>query len=312
MLTMRAYVGVTDGDWFRFLRDRPQLDEVNFWKPGSGSGQFRALDPGELFLFKLHASDGGAVVGGATFMCSSRFPAWVAWEAFGEKNGAVDFPQMRARIERYRREPIGQGEVEIGCLILREPFFFEESDWIPAPRDWRPSTQQGKGYDLTSGIGRELWDAVSDRWVRANAASVEIPSDPSVPMFREALGRLRLGQGSFRLMVIDAYERRCAVTREKALPALQAAHIRPVTQGGLHQIANALLLRSDVHALYDHGYVTITPELEFRVSRRLHTDFDNGKHYVALEGTELWLPRSPDDFPNRDSLEWHADEIFLR
>lgn len=35
---MRAFVGVTDGDWFRFLRARPELDEVNFWQPGGGRG----------------------------------------------------------------------------------------------------------------------------------------------------------------------------------------------------------------------------------------------------------------------------------
>jgi len=39
---MRLYVGVTDGQWFRFLRERAPLDEVNFWQP-SGSRGFRAL-----------------------------------------------------------------------------------------------------------------------------------------------------------------------------------------------------------------------------------------------------------------------------
>jgi putative restriction endonuclease len=259
---MRAYVAVTDGDWFRYLRDRPHLEEVNFWKPGSGSGRFRAVEPGELFLFKLHAQDGGAIAGGGTFMWYSRFPSWAAWEAFGEKNGAATFPEMLARIERYRREPV-HSEVEVGCIIVRDPFFFEDRDWITGPSDWRPSTQQGKTYDLTSGIGRELWDAVSERWARTRAGELALPDDPADPMFREGIGSIRLGQGSFRLMVMDAYARQCAVTREKALPALQAAHIRPVKVGGRHQISNALLLRSDVHALYDHGYVTITPEFEF-------------------------------------------------
>jgi len=308
---MRAFVGVTDGDWFRFLRARPELDEVNFWQPGGGR-EFRALDPGELFLFKLHARDGGAIVGGATFMYYLRFPSWLVWETFGEKNGAATFPEMQARIERYRRESIDRGDVEIGCVILNQPFFFGESDWIPAPRDWHANIVQGKTYDLTTGVGRELWDSVSEHWARVNAADPDRPTEPASPMFREALGRVRLGQGTFRLMVTDAYERRCAVTREKALPALQAAHIRPVTEGGQHQIANGLLLRSDVHALFDHGYVTITPDLEFRVSRRLKTDFDNGEHYLALEGTDLWLPKRPDELPNKGFLEWHTDEVFLR
>ena len=51
---MEIYVGVTDNDWYRFLSQLPNVGEVNFWQPG-GSSQFRALQPGELFLFKLQA-----------------------------------------------------------------------------------------------------------------------------------------------------------------------------------------------------------------------------------------------------------------
>jgi putative restriction endonuclease len=49
----RLFVGVTDNDWFRFLRAR-HPDEVNFWQP-SGSSTFQALEPGQPFLFKLHS-----------------------------------------------------------------------------------------------------------------------------------------------------------------------------------------------------------------------------------------------------------------
>lgn len=46
---MKAYVGVTDRDWYRFLLGRPDLDEVNFWQP-SGGRAFRAIKPGDPFL----------------------------------------------------------------------------------------------------------------------------------------------------------------------------------------------------------------------------------------------------------------------
>ena len=60
---MKAFVGITDRDWFELLSSLPQLDEVNFWQP-SGKQQFRALAPGELFLFKLHSPDNFIVGGG--------------------------------------------------------------------------------------------------------------------------------------------------------------------------------------------------------------------------------------------------------
>ena len=72
--------------------------------------------------------------------------------------------------------------------------------------------------------------------------------------------RPRLGQGAFRVLVTDIYERRCAVTQERTLPALEAAHIRPYGDGGAHEAENGLLLRRDIHSLFDAGYVTVTPE----------------------------------------------------
>lgn len=119
---MKAYVGVTDREWFDFLRARPGIDEVNFWQP-SGGRRFSVLQPGDLFLFKLHAPV-NAIVGGGVFLWADNFPAWLAWEAFEEKNGASSFEAMRLRIERYRRHPISATGVEqIGCILLGEPFF---------------------------------------------------------------------------------------------------------------------------------------------------------------------------------------------
>ena len=60
--TMKIWVGVTDGDWFSYLRAHAP-DEVNFWQP-SGSKQFKVLQPGEPFLFKLHSPQNYIVGGG--------------------------------------------------------------------------------------------------------------------------------------------------------------------------------------------------------------------------------------------------------
>jgi putative restriction endonuclease len=123
--------------------------------------------------------------------------------------------------------------------------------------------------------------------------------------------RSRLGQGTFRVVVTDIYQRRCAMTGEKALPVLQAAHIRPVSEGGTHRTDNGLLLRSDVHTLFDRGYMSIAPNLRVRVSRRLRTDFNNGEHYYCLNDSPLLLPTSEIDRPAQEFLEWHRDVKFL-
>ena len=101
------------------------------------------------------------------------------------------------------------------------------------------------------------------------------------------------------------------MTGERVLPVLQAAHILPVSEGGAHRVDNGLLLRSDIHTLFDGGYVTVAPNYQFRVSRRLRDDFDNGEEYLQLQGRELWLPSNLGDHPAHEFLEWHGDTVFL-
>ncbi|HWP36421.1 MAG TPA: HNH endonuclease [Gemmatimonadales bacterium] len=307
MTSLKAFVAVTDNDWFRFLRARPELDEVNFWQPGGGR-QFRALDTGQPFLFKLHHPE-NFIVGGGFFTHFSLLPATLAWEAFGEKNGAASFSEMRERIEKYRRVATDpHADYTIGCIILQDPFFLERRDWIDPPAGFHPNIVVGKTYDLRSSPGRELWEAVQ---ARRTGSVVGRVAEAAQSMYGEPrLVRQRIGQGTFRVLVTDTYERRCAVTREKALPVLQAAHIRPVSEGGAHRVDNGLLLRSDVHTLFDRGYLTVTPDFRLRVSRRLRDDFDNGEHYYQYEQSALWVPERADDRPSREFLEWHADTVF--
>lgn len=306
---MKAFVGVTDREWWEFLRRQAGIAEVNFWQP-SGSSTFRALRPGQPFLFKLHAPD-NFIVGGGFFATFSKLPVSLAWETFGVQNGARTLPEMRARIEHYRKiRPAPHEDYEIGCIILADPFFLDQRQWIPIPASFKLNTVRGKGYDLTEVEGRELWEAV----LLARAATRQRVAEPE-PMgeiFGEpTLFRPRLGQGAFRVAVTDAYGRRCAVTGEKTLPVLEAAHIRPVASGGRHEISNGLLFRSDIHTLFDRGYVTVTPELRFRVSPRLRTDWKNGREYYALEGREVEVPAKGGLRPEREGLEWHGDTIFF-
>ncbi|MEB2285877.1 MAG: restriction endonuclease [Polyangiaceae bacterium UTPRO1] len=304
---MKLYVGITDRDWFEFLSRRPGIDEVNFWQP-SGSRAFRVLQPGEPFLFKLH-SPVNFIVGGGFLARYSPLPVELAWDAFGEKNGAGSLDEMRLRIAKYRRVRADPREsFTIGCIILVEPFFFPRDKWIPIPSEFPKHVQQGKSYDAATGTGRAIWSAVED--VLHHDRQFAVAESDALMWGTPGLVRRRLGQGSFRVLVTDTYERRCAITREKALPVLQAAHIRPVTKAGQHRVDNGILLRSDVHTLFDQGYLTVTPEHRVRVSGRLKKDFDNGEHYYQLDGSELWVPQRSEDRPNREFLAWHADTVF--
>jgi putative restriction endonuclease len=136
---LKAFVGVTDNDRFNFLAGLAGIDEVNFWQPGGGH-RFSALVPGDPFLFKLHAPF-NFIAGGGFFAHSTLLPVSLAWDASGERNGAATFQEMRRLIER-RRRVIGQSDYQIGCILLEQPFFFRQEDWIPAPEDWHRNIVQ--------------------------------------------------------------------------------------------------------------------------------------------------------------------------
>lgn len=315
---MRGFVGNTDFDWYSFLKERQPLDEVNFWQP-SGGDTFRALEPGEPFFFRLK-SPYYAIAGFGLFARHEIIPARLAWEAFGQLNGARDFDEMCRRIERYRRgqpaDPLRQ--YRIGCLMISQPVFFDEADWVREPAGFSRNIVRGAGFDLAASEGRRMWEACLER-VQAHrvpiAAEAGAQPDQVAEGSRHGKPRVvlpRLGQGTFRVAVTQAYERSCAVTHEHSLPVLEAAHIRPWGDGGPHRVSNGLLLRADVHRLFDAGYVTVTPDLRFQVSRRLKDEFENGKVYYAVDGQRIAAPRSEVDRPDPDCLRWHNENVFER
>jgi putative restriction endonuclease len=120
----------------------------------------------------------------------------------------------------------------------------------------------------------------------------------------------RLGQGIFRVAVMDAYGRACAVTQEHSLPALEASHIQPYAKDGPHDVRNGILLRADLHRLFDQGYLTITPEYRLEVSPRLKEDYQNGRSYYPLHGSSVVVPATAADAPNVDFLRWHNDRVY--
>ena len=109
--------------------------------------------------------------------------------------------------------------------------------------------------------------------------------------------RPRLGQGAFRVVVTDSYSRQCAVTDERILPALDAAHIRPYADGGEHEARIGLLLRRDIHSLFDAGYVTVTPEYRREVSRRIREEFEKWSRLLCNARRDDHLTRQHGPLP---------------
>jgi putative restriction endonuclease len=319
---MRGYVANTDYDWFTFLRAlEPPIDEVNFWRPGSETS-FRAVEPDDPFFFKLKAPR-NAIAGFGYFAHFSRLPVSMAWEVYREANGARAFGEIRERLLRFRSrfgmETDPKQDFWIGCILVNQTIFFNENEWVRVPDDFTGPIVQGKTYDLSHGEGERMWLECVARaarrpyWMgvpteqRSIIADAPITGGYGLP----TRGHPRRGQRSFRIAVLDSYGRRCAVTNEKTLPALEAAHIRDYRDVYEHALNNGILLRADIHKLFDTGYVTVTPDFHFEVSRRIKEEFENGRDYYKLHGGPVRLPENPSERPLVDALSWHNEQRFL-
>jgi HNH endonuclease len=307
---MRGFVANTDYQWYEFLSARPDIDEVNFWQPG-GEREFKILRPGQPVLFRLK-SPHNAIAGVGFFVQFSILPVSLAWAAFSVKNGAESERAMRDRVEKYRRrfdKGTGPGEdYRIGCILLAEPTFFPAGSWVREPRDWSPQIVQGRTLDLSTGEGLRIWTEVMDRIGRRRVIAERAPEGRRYGAAQVI--QPRLGQGIFRVLVTDVYRRRCAVTGERTLPVLEAAHVRPYAEGGRHELSNGILLRSDLHTLFDRGYLTITPNYHIEVSRRIRDEFENGRDYYALHGRDVKVPAGHDERPAPILLDWHNTHKF--
>jgi len=310
---MKFWVGVTDNTWFNYLAKR-KLDEANFWQP-SATPPFKGAPIGMPFLFKLKRPY-NHIAGGGFFITYSRLPVSLAWEVFGEKNGAASIDDLRAMLGPLSGRKGLSGE--IGCTVLANPFFLPREKWIADPPGWSGNIVRGKMYESSSSDGASIWPVLEQSMLGAHDESFDDkPSpeftinEPSEKYGNPALVKPRLGQSSFRVLVTDAYKRKCAITGESTLAALEAAHIVPYSKEGSHEVRNGLLLRADFHRLFDAGLVSVTQDYQIKISPKIRESWFNGKVYYRLNGQPLsHLPDSPSQRPDPDRLSWHYKNCF--
>jgi putative restriction endonuclease len=313
---MRAYVFPTDTRWAAYLRQHPELDEVNFWLPSTVP--FKALQVGDRFVYRSKSAVGGRLIGGGLFEGHVTMRVSDAWRFYGQANGCATQEEMLRSINRYRSRN-GQPpdpDPEIGCILIRDSFFVPESLEVPVPPSYQPSAVRGRGYDPAHEDWTYLEAAFADLIIRAGVPEQNPDADVTAFVAGPTRGepRLvtpRLGQNGFKSLVLSSYQRRCAITGARITPTLEAAHIRPIAAEGQHRVDNGLLLRSDVHVLFDAGYLGLDEQHRLHVSKRLRSEFGNGEEFYSRAGNTISVPERKADRPSREAVQWHMDSVFL-
>lgn len=318
-LPQEAFVALTDKAWFDYLSARSEnghLDEVNFWQPRA-TAPMKKMAPGEPIFFRLKKPD-YAIAGYGFFAHFQVLDLDLAWQTFSEKNGDPTRERFYERIGAYRGIELLQPTARrdpIGCTVLRDAVFWPSDRWIPwgNARSWPPNVVQGRTEREPTNVTL-LMDAI-----RADHAQ---PPPELVNDNFQLLGvdertwsirgqAVREGQGTFRVRLLQAYGQ-CAITGEHTQIVLDGAHIQPYLGPRSNHPQNGVLLTKEFHALFDAGYVTITPELKVRVSERLRLDWHNGHRYYPFDGRPLAIVPSDHALrPSRDALEWHGKNRFL-
>lgn len=248
-------------------------------------------------------------------------PLLTAWEYFGDKNGCKDLGSFVNLIMTYRRKNgLSQDSNPImGAIAITKPVFFSDSDFLEVPSNWKSSIVSGKVYKSTDREANRLWNQVEEVLSNYQNRYVDLADfssrestlrDPGTGYNSNFTTNVRMGQASFRISVLKAYGC-CAFTGEKIIPTLEAAHIRSYAEYGPHEVPNGLLLRADIHKLFDHGYLTITHDHRIEVSLRIREESPNAAQYLSLHGQKIFrLPALKEDYPHKDYIDWHNQSRF--
>lgn len=311
------YVGITDTSWYSLLKEDylngKINDKVNFWTPGTK--EFKAIEPGEMFLFKLHnkksTGEKGEIVGGGYFSHYEQMSIPDAWEKYGRGNGRESLQKMQESLKGIQQKNNLQTGFEIGCIILENVFFLDK--WIEEPVNWSKSIVSGKRYTTDTEIGVELFNNVnlslkgqlkSDSEI-IDEIEEEIETLQLQGAERVTLVKARVNQSVFRERLLNKYSS-CCLCKVHNPSLLIASHIKPWAASESDEkldVENGFLLCPNHDALFDGGYITFEDDGMISISGRLSCidrTFTNVQPSMNIQLSEK----------NKEYLRYHRKHVF--
>ena len=307
MLTLKMFaVAPTDLNWFQQLRTEGVNGTViNFWTPTPWN--INQLKKGSKLYFMLK-SPIRKIGGHGKFVEYKNMKASEAWKKYGRDNGVENLSQLISRTDLYKsRHSVKKpslSDPDIGCILLRDPEFFENENFI---------TDKAFGIDFPKQIVKlkyfkirektQIIDTKKEPIVVKNFELV----DPSKSKKKQLTQKERKGQAGFRRDILKIYENTCAVTDINQKEILEAAHIQGYVNEESNNVQNGLCLRVDIHKLFDNGLISIDKEYKILISPMLKTT-----EYIKFNGKKLKLPKNNSYYPSSNALEHHYNYIFRK
>ena len=280
-------IAITDRTWFDYQRSHGFIDEVNFWTP-SKNGPSR-LSKGDFFVFKLKGP--GDLIGGYGTFLEYKFQSLEdTWKEFGRKNGADNKEDFLDTLKSFD----SNNGTDCGSVVLKDVVYFDDPvDRIGAGITKKPA--QLYAYEDTAPF------PFDDILVSSGNFSL-VPNTEKRKTLQSVTDRV--GQGAFHTAVSRAYKGKCCITGETAPELLQAAHIQDYINKDSNHIQNGLLLRIDIHKLFDSGLLYIDNHYKVHVSSLVESD-----DYDKYNDKEITLPDDEAQYPSKKALKFKEDSF---
>ena len=226
-----------------------------------------------------------------------------AWNEFGYRNGRASRQEFIDSIQDYidknsgkfGGQPININTYEIGCIVLNNCEFWDDNYFIdPANHNIDFATQVVtiKYFDQYDPFKQEQDER--DNFNLVNEPRNEIQRTTNA----------REGQSEFKGKILRAYNNTCCITGETTPELLEAAHIQEYRNRSSNHVQNGLLLRVDIHRLYDNRLIFIDRNFVIHISNIVRSD-----QYKQYDGKAITLPSLISDRPSVDALEMRRNEF---
>ena len=237
------------------------------------------------------------------FVEYKNLTAFEAWKEFGYRNGRNSRDQFVDSIQKYidkNSDKFGGKTIDIntykiGCIILKNCEYFEEDNFIDISGYEIEFPKQivkikyFNGYDSFQNILLE----------RDNFNLIEEERED-----KRQLTKVRNGQGEFKGKILRAYNNKCCISGETIPELLEAAHLQNYKNKKSNHVQNGILLRIDIHRLFDSGLIFIDKNFIIHVSSLIENEY-----YRQYHGKTIKLPNSRNDYPLQNALELRRKEF---
>lgn len=293
-------IAPTDIDWFNFLKSNVVHEEINFWTPTPWN--VKRLKRGDKFYFMLK-SPIRKIGGYGHFKYYDNLTATEAWNRFGNGNGVTSLTELVSRCSKYVQKNsildcLNDNPI-IGCIVLENAIFFDEEKYF-SPEQYKisfpPQVVKMKYFEDDFLNQIEYGDIKYTDFNLVNEQKVS---------YKVSKNKDRKGQSLFRLSVLEAYQFECAITGERCRDILEGAHIQHYINDCSNHIQNGIVLRVDLHRLFDAGLITIDSDYRVLVSPLLKSDY-----YLSYHEKEIRLPNNKILYPSQKALEYHRTFVF--